>query len=151
MNYTMGVIYGSKNDKEKMAGAVSTFELFGIEVHEEDASAHRSPDRVAQLARTARENGFYGFVCGAGLAAHLAGAVAANTTLPVIGVPLSGGIAGGLDALLSTVQMPKGVVVGCVGVDNSRNAALLLIHMLSVTDPSIAAQLDDFRAGGFFS
>ena len=87
-------------------------------------------------------------ICGAGMAAHLAGVVAAHTTLPVIGVPLSGGLADGLDALLSTVQMPKGIPVATVAVNGSANAAVLAVEILAVSDPGLAAQLDEFRAAG---
>jgi 5-(carboxyamino)imidazole ribonucleotide mutase len=114
-------------------------------------SAHRTPDAVAELARGARKAGYVAFICGAGMAAHLAGACAAHTTLPVVGVPLSGGPLNGLDALYATVQMPKGVPVATVAVDGALNAALLVVQMLAVSDEGLAAALDDDRrqrAGG---
>src|SRR6478736_2134736 len=105
---------GSANDKDKMRPAVETLERFGVEADEQVLSAHRTPAKVVELASTARENGYAAFICGAGMAAHLAGVVAAHTTLPVIGVPISGGALNGVDALYSTVQMPKGIPVAAV-------------------------------------
>ena len=102
----VAVLMGSPSDKEKMAPAAATLAEFGIEVDERVLSAHRTPDEVAALARGARDDGYVAFICGAGMAAHLAGAVAANTTLPVVGVPLAGGALNGVDALYATVQMP---------------------------------------------
>ncbi len=97
-------------------------------------SAHRNPAQVVELVSSARENGYVAFICGAGMAAHLAGVVAAHTTLPVVGVPLSGGALNGVDALYSTVQMPKGIPVATVAVDGSMNAALLVVEMLAISD-----------------
>src|SRR5690606_6804693 len=105
-----------------------------------------TPAKVAELASTARENGYVAFICGAGMAAHLAGAVAAQTTLPVVGVPLSGGGIGGVDALYSTVQMPKGIPVATVAIDGSMNAALLVVQMLAITNDELAAKLAEHRA-----
>src|SRR5205807_4892205 len=137
---------GSPNDREKMAPAVKTLEEFGLEADEQVLSAHRTPDAVVAMARGARDNGYVAFICGAGMAAHLAGAVAAHTTLPVVGVPLSGGALNGVDALYATVQMPKGVPVATVAVDGALNAALLVVEMLAVTDEGLAKRLDDYRA-----
>jgi 5-(carboxyamino)imidazole ribonucleotide mutase len=109
-------------------------------------SAHRTPAKVAEFARGARESSYGVLICGAGMAAHLAGAVSAQTTLPVIGVPLSGGAIGGIDALYSTVQMPKGIPVATVAVDGSQNAALLAVEMLAITDDELAKRLAEFRA-----
>jgi 5-(carboxyamino)imidazole ribonucleotide mutase len=136
---------GSTSDAAKMAPAVETLRGFGIEVDERVLSAHRTPEAVAELAKGAREAGYVAFVCGAGMAAHLAGAVAAHTTLPVIGVPLSGGVLNGVDALYATVQMPKGVPVATVAIDGALNAALLVVQMLAVTDERLAAALADDR------
>ena len=108
-------------------------------------SAHRTPAVVADFARTARENGYAAIICGAGMAAHLAGAVAANTTLPVVGVPLSGGALNGIDALYATVQMPRGIPVATVAIDGAMNAALLVVQMLAITDAGLAEQLDTRR------
>jgi 5-(carboxyamino)imidazole ribonucleotide mutase len=139
---------GSPSDRERMAPAVQTLERFGVEADERVLSAHRSPDELAAFARSAREEGFAVMICGAGLAAHLAGAVAAHTTLPVIGVPLSGGPLSGQDALYSTVQMPRGVPVATVSIDGAANAAILAVEVLAVTDEKLARQLAEFRAGG---
>src|SRR5437763_13420172 len=136
---------GSPNDREKMAPASKTLEEFGVEATEHVLSAHRTPDRVAEFARAARDEGYVAIICGAGMAAHLAGAVAANTTLPVVGVPLSGGALNGVDALYATVQMPRGVPVATVAVDGALNAALLVIELLAVTDEGLAKRLDDYR------
>jgi len=104
-------------------------------------SAHRTPDQAAEFAITARENGFGAIIAAAGMAAHLAGAVAANTTLPVIGIPCAGGLMGGLDALLSTVQMPSGIPVATVAVGGGVNAALLAAQILAVEDAALAEKL----------
>jgi len=141
----VGVLMGSTSDAAKMAPAVETLRGFGIEVDERVASAHRTPEVVAELARGAREAGYAAFICGAGMAAHLAGAVAAHTTLPVVGVPLSGGALNGVDALYATVQMPKGVPVATVAIDGALNAALLVVEMLAITDERLAAALADDR------
>src|SRR5438105_6155906 len=136
---------GSPNDREKMAPAVQTLEEFGLEAEEHVLSAHRTPDRVAAFARRAREDGYAALICGAGMAAHLAGAAAAHTTLPVVGVPLSGGALGGLDALYATVQMPKGIPVATVAIDGALNAALLVVQMLAISDAGLAQKLADHR------
>src|SRR5438094_4734114 len=136
---------GSPNDRDKMAAAVTTLEEFGLEPHERVLSAHRTPDAVVEMARGARDDGFVAFICGAGMAAHLAGAVAANTTLPVVGVPLSGGALNGVDALYATVQMPKGIPVATVAIDGAMNAALLVVEMLAITDEELADALDARR------
>lgn len=141
----VAVLMGSASDAAKMAPAVETLRGFGIEVDERVASAHRTPEVVAELARGAREAGYAAFICGAGMAAHLAGAVAAHTTLPVVGVPLSGGALNGVDALYATVQMPKGVPVATVAIDGALNAALLVVEMLAITDERLAAALADDR------
>lgn len=142
----VAVLMGSPNDQAKMAPAVATLAEFGVEVDERVMSAHRSPAAVADFAGAARENGFAAVICGAGMAAHLAGAVAAHTTLPVIGVPLSGGALNGVDALYATVQMPRGIPVATVAVDGALNAALLAVQILAVTDVDLAHRLDERRA-----
>lgn len=144
----VAVLMGSPNDKEKMAGAAQMLERFGIEVDERVLSAHRNPHEVTAFAAGLRENGYVAAICGAGMAAHLAGVVAAHTTLPVVGVPLSGGALNGVDALYSTVQMPPGIPVATVAVDGSKNAGILVAEMLSITDETIAKALADFRAAG---
>jgi 5-(carboxyamino)imidazole ribonucleotide mutase len=144
----VAVLMGSPNDKDKMAGAAQMLERFGIEVDERVLSAHRTPHEVAEFASGLRGNGYVAAICGAGMAAHLAGVVAAHTTLPVVGVPLSGGALNGVDALYATVQMPKGIPVATVAVDGSANAGILVAEMLSITDGEIAKRLEEFRAAG---
>lgn len=141
----VAILMGSPNDRDKMQPAADTLERFGITADVHVMSAHRNPAKVTALASGAREAGYVALICGAGMAAHLAGVVAAHTTLPVIGVPLSGGAIGGIDALYSTVQMPKGIPVATVAIDGSMNAALLVVSMISVTDAEMAAKLDSFR------
>jgi 5-(carboxyamino)imidazole ribonucleotide mutase len=142
----IAVLMGSASDRDKMAPAADTLARFGIEADVRVMSAHRSPALVAELASTGREQGYAAFICGAGMAAHLAGVVAAHTTLPVIGVPLSGGALNGVDALYATVQMPKGIPVATVAVDGAMNAALLAVQILAVDDEVLAKQLADHRA-----
>jgi len=137
---------GSASDAEAMRNAADTLALFGVEYRMTVASAHRTPDRVERIVSAARSEGYGAIIAGAGLAAHLAGVCASRTTLPVIGVPLSGGTLVGVDALLSTVQMPPGVPVATVGIDNSTNAALLAVRILAVGDPDLAARLEDARS-----
>jgi 5-(carboxyamino)imidazole ribonucleotide mutase len=141
----VAVLMGSPNDRAKMAPAAETLARFGIEADVRVLSAHRTPDKVVELARTARTGGYVAFICGAGMAAHLAGAVAANTTLPVVGVPLSGGGLNGVDALYATVQMPKGIPVATVAIDGAVNAALLVVQMLAVSDERLADLLAEHR------
>ena len=145
MTYKVAVLMGSPNDRDKMQPAVDILERFGIEADVRVHSAHRTPEKVAALASTAREDGYSAFICGAGMAAHLAGAVAAQTTLPVIGVPLSGGALNGVDALYATVQMPKGIPVATVAIDGSQNAGLLVVQMLAITDEALAGKLAEHR------
>ena len=141
----VAVLMGSANDQPKMAPAVETLRSFGVPVDEHVMSAHRTPAKVAAFASSAREEGYGVIICGAGMAAHLAGAVSAQTTLPVIGVPLSGGAIGGVDALYATVQMPRGIPVATVAIDGAQNAALLAVEILAVTDDGLAKQLADYR------
>jgi 5-(carboxyamino)imidazole ribonucleotide mutase len=147
----VAILMGSASDEEKMRPAGETLQRFGIEVDERVLSAHRNPEQVTSLASSARENGYVAFICGAGMAAHLAGMVAAHTTLPVVGVPCSGGALNGVDALYSTVQMPKGIPVATDAIDGALNAALLVVEMLAITDEGLQKALAEDRrerAGG---
>jgi 5-(carboxyamino)imidazole ribonucleotide mutase len=137
---------GSANDQAKMAPALEALASFGVEATEHVMSAHRTPASVAAFAASARDSGYGVIICGAGMAAHLAGAVAGQTTLPVIGVPLSGGAIGGIDALYATVQMPRGIPVATVAIDGSANAAILAVEILAVTDAGLADRLAGYRA-----
>ena len=130
----VGILVGSESDRERMQGAFDVLEQEGIGYEFDVRSAHRSPDSVAEYARTARARGLRVLICGAGLAAALPGAVAAHTDLPVIGVPLKSSLSvlDGLDALLAISQMPPGVPVATVGVDNARNAAALAVRILRI-------------------
>lgn len=141
----VAVLMGSEKDLPKMQACIEVLTEFGIEHDVHVMSAHRTPDRVTTFARAARSDGYGVVICGAGKAAHLAGAVAAHTTLPVIGVPIAAGALGGLDALLATVQMPTGIPVSTVAVDGSANAAYLAASILSVTDPKVAERLTAYR------
>ena len=141
----VGVLMGSANDRDKMQPGVDTLEAFGLEADVRVLSAHRNPAEVVDLVSRARADGYVAFICGAGMAAHLAGVVAAHTTLPVVGVPLSGGALIGVDALYSTVQMPKGIPVATVAIDGSLNAALLVVEMLASADPALAEELEADR------
>jgi 5-(carboxyamino)imidazole ribonucleotide mutase len=146
MTRKVAVLMGSANDGPKMAAALETLKDFGVEATEHVMSAHRTPTRVVSFSAQARAEGYGVIICAAGMAAHLAGAVAAQTTLPVIGVPLSGGAIGGIDALYATVQMPRGIPVATVAIDGAVNAALLAVEILAVTDEGLAERLADYRA-----
>ena len=128
----VGILVGSESDRERMQGALDVLDQEGIGYELDVRSAHRTPDAVAEYARMARERGLRVLICGAGLAAALPGAVAAHTDLPVIGVPLKSSLSvlDGLDALLAIAQMPPGVPVATVGVDNAKNAAALAVRIL---------------------
>ena len=142
----VAVLMGSESDREKMAKGVRILEEFGVEHEWHTMSAHRTPAKVAEFVGSARDNGFAAVICGAGMAAHLAGAAAAHTSLPVIGVPMSGGALNGVDALYATVQMPTGLPVATVAIDGAANAALLAVQILAVTDEKLAARLEEYRA-----
>ena len=142
----IGVIMGSDSDLPAVQKATDTLNALGIPFEAHIFSAHRTPDEAAGFARTAREGGFGALICFAGMAAHLAGAVAANTTLPVIGVPCRGGALDGLDALLSTVQMPSGIPVATVAIGGGANAAILAAEILAVEDETIARALSEKRS-----
>lgn len=118
---------------------------FGIQTDTRVMSAHRQPQEVAQFASTARNRGYFAIICGAGMAAHLAGAVSSRTTLPVVGVPLSGSALSGMDALYATVQMPKGIPVATVAVDTSVNAGILVAQMIGAKDFEMAEKIEAMR------
>jgi len=136
---------GSDKDAASMQPAADVLDRFGVPHEVHVMSAHRTPGKVAAFATAARGAGFGAIICGAGKAAHLAGAVAAHTTLPVIGVPLAAGTLGGLDALLATVQMPTGIPVATVAVDGAANAGYLAVALLAANDTTLAARLDAYR------
>lgn len=140
------ILMGSASDRERMKPASDVLAEFGVEHEVAVMSAHRNPAAVADFVGGARAAGFGVVICGAGMAAHLAGAAAAHTTLPVIGVPLSGSALNGVDALYATVQMPRGLPVGTVAIDGAANAAILAVEILAVTDDALAAKLADYRA-----
>ena len=142
---TVGIVMGSASDASVMEDAVETLREFGIPVEVRALSAHRTPDDVREFARGAEARGFKVLIAAAGGAAHLAGVMAAATPLPVIGVPISLGGLGGLDSLLAMVQMPKGVPVATVAVNGARNAALLAVRILALSDDALAAELDERR------
>ncbi|HKA85425.1 MAG TPA: 5-(carboxyamino)imidazole ribonucleotide mutase [Acidimicrobiales bacterium] len=141
----VAILMGSASDRDKMAPAADILTRYGVEADVRVMSAHRTPAAVADFASSARDGGYAAIICGAGMAAHLAGAVAGHTTLPVIGVPLSGGALNGVDALYATVQMPKGIPVATVAIDGAMNAALLAVQMLAIDDLELAAALAKHR------
>ena len=144
----VGVIMGSDSDLGVVEKAVNTLKDFGVPTEVHVFSAHRTPVQAADFAKNAKDNGFGAIICAAGMAAHLAGAIAANTTLPVIGIPVQSKNLGGMDALLSTVQMPSGIPVATVAIDGATNAALLAIQILAVEDAELANKLDAARKAG---
>jgi len=139
------LILGSESDLPVAEGAFSVLKDFNIGYEAHIWSAHRTPELAADFAKTARERGFGVIIAFAGMAAHLAGALAAHTTLPVIAVPCKGGILDGLDALLSSVQMPKGVPVACVAVNGGANAAILAAEILALGDAALAEKLLNYK------
>ena len=143
----IAIIMGSDSDLPVVKKAADTLSSFGVPYEMHVYSAHRTPEQARVFSANARANGFGAIIAAAGMAAHLAGALATNTTLPVIGIPMkSGTFTNGLDALLSTVQMPSGIPVATVAVDGAVNAALLAIQILAVTDTDLAEKLDAKRA-----
>ena len=142
----VAVIMGSTSDLPVAEKAIQTLKEYGIETEVRVLSAHRCPNEAREFAASARESGFSCIIALAGMAAHLAGAMAANTTLPVIGVPCSGAKLDGMDALLSTVQMPSGFPVATVALNGAKNAAYLAVAILAVADEELAGKLDKFRA-----
>ena len=141
----VAVIMGSDSDLKVMQGAIDMLRQFEVPFAVRVISAHRTPEDARDFAASAIENGFGAIICGAGKAAHLAGAFAANTTLPVIGIPIKSSTLDGLDALLSTVQMPSGMPVATVAIDGAANAALLAVQMLALSDEALAAKLVSYR------
>ncbi len=141
----VAVMMGSDSDLPIVQKALDTLSSFGVPYEAHVFSAHRTPEQARDFSRAARANGFGAIICAAGMAAHLAGAVAANTTLPVIGIPIQSKGLGGMDALLSTVMMPPGIPVATVAIDGAVNAALLSIQILAVEDQALAAKLDEKR------
>lgn len=141
----VAVIMGSDSDWPVVQAACTQLDEFGIPYEAHILSAHRTPAAAAQFAQDARQNGFGVLICAAGMAAHLAGAFAGNSTLPVIGIPLKGGAMDGLDALLATVQMPSGIPVATVALNGAKNAAVLAAQMLAIHDARIAALLAEDR------
>ena len=141
----VGIIMGSKSDLPKLEKAIDILKRFEVPYEVHIFSAHRTPLEARDFSVNARANGFGVIIGAAGMAAHLAGAIAANTTIPVIGIPINASSLGGMDALLSTVQMPSGIPVATVGIDGASNAALLAIEILSLSDDSLAAKLDAER------
>ena len=144
----IALIMGSKSDLPLMEGAFKVLDEFGVGYAAHVMSAHRTPERAAEFAATARDKGFKVIVCAAGMAAHLAGVMAAHTILPVLGIPVASEPFQGLDALLATVQMPPGIPVGTVttGKAGAKNAALLAIAILALSDKALAEKLKEFRA-----
>ena len=141
----VAVIIGSDSDWPIVKAACTQLKELDIPFEAHILSAHRTPAAAAEFAKAARANGFGAIICAAGMAAHLAGAFAANTTLPVIGIPMKGGAMDGLDALLATVQMPSGIPVATVALNGAKNAAVLAAQILAVSDDVLAAKLDKAR------
>ncbi|MBR6459800.1 MAG: 5-(carboxyamino)imidazole ribonucleotide mutase [Actinomycetaceae bacterium] len=141
----VGIVMGSKSDLPVVEKATSVLKDFGVPYEMHIYSAHRTPAEAAYFASTARENGFGVIIAAAGMAAHLAGALAAQTTLPVIGIPIKSSL-DGLDALLATVQMPSGIPVATVAIDGAKNAAFLAVQMLAIEDSELADKLAETRA-----
>lgn len=142
----VGIVMGSDSDLPILHKAMDTLDELGIPYEAHVYSAHRTPEQARQFAIHARENGFGALIAAAGMAAHLAGAIAANSTLPVIGIPCKSTTLDGIDALLSTVQMPSGIPVATVAINGGVNAALLAAQILAVSDEALAAKLDAKRA-----
>ena len=141
----IAVVMGSDSDLPVVEKAINTLKEYGVPFEVHVYSAHRTPDEAADFAAKARENGFGAIIAAAGMAAHLAGAMAARSTLPVVGIPVKSVSLDGVDALLSTVQMPSGMPVATVAINGAVNAALLCIQMLAITDEGLAAKLDEAR------
>lgn len=142
----VAVIMGSDSDFPVVSGAVKTLKEYDVPVEVHVMSAHRTPAQAAEFSSKAKENGFRVIIAAAGKAAHLAGVLAAHTTIPVIGIPVKSSTLDGLDALLATVQMPKGIPVATVAIDGADNAALLAVQMLALSDNALSAKLDKLKA-----
>ena len=145
----IAIIMGSDSDLPVVSKAADTLKSFGVPFEVHVFSAHRTPEEAKEFSCNARKNGFGAIIAAAGMAAHLAGAIAANTTLPVIGIPIKSAGLGGVDALLSTVQMPSGIPVATVAIDGAVNAALLCVEILAVTDSELAEKLDNKRKADY--
>ncbi len=141
----IGIIMGSDSDMPTVQKAIDTLKSFEVPYEVHIFSAHRTPVEAREFSLNARKNGFGAIIAAAGMAAHLAGAIAANTTLPVVGIPIKSGYLNGIDALLSTVQMPSGIPVATVAIDGAVNAALLCLQMLAIEDQELANRLDAKR------
>lgn len=141
----VGIIMGSDSDMPIVQKAIDTLNAFDVPYEVHIFSAHRTPVEARDFSINARKNGFGAIIAAAGMAAHLAGAIAANTTLPVVGIPIKSGYLNGIDALLSTVQMPSGIPVATVAIDGAVNAALLCIEMLAIEEPDLANRLEAKR------
>lgn len=142
----VAIIMGSDSDWPVVKSACTVLKDFGVPYEAHILSAHRTPEAATAFAKSARANGYGVILCAAGMAAHLAGAFAANTTLPVVGIPMKGGAMDGLDALLATVQMPSGIPVATVALNGAKNAAWLAAEILALGDEALAAKLDAERA-----
>ncbi len=146
MSKKVAILMGSDSDLPIVKGAINTLKGFGIEFEVHVMSAHRTPKLACDFASNARDNGFGVIICAAGKAAHLAGIIAAHTTLPVIGIPIKSSTMDGLDSLLSTVQMPKGIPVATVAIDGADNAGLLAVQMLAITSDELNTKLEKYKA-----
>ncbi len=141
----VAILMGSTSDYDIMSAAVETLDAFGVPYEKRVISAHRTPDLMFEYARSAKANGIDVIIAGAGGAAHVAGVIAGLTTVPVIGVPVRTQMMGGLDSLLSIVQMPGGIPVATVAINGAKNAALLAVQMLAIKDDALTAKLEEFR------
>ncbi|HWT74428.1 MAG TPA: 5-(carboxyamino)imidazole ribonucleotide mutase [Mobilitalea sp.] len=141
MSKKVAVLMGSDSDLPIVKGSINTLKSFGIPVEVHVMSAHRTPQQACDFSSSAKANGFGAIICAAGKAAHLAGIIAAHTTLPVIGIPIKSSTLDGLDALLATVQMPKGIPVATVAIDGADNAGILAAQILAISDDEISAKL----------
>ena len=145
----VGIIMGSDSDLPVVEKAMSTLDEYGVGYEVHVYSAHRTPAEAAEFTKNARKNGFGAIIAAAGMAAHLAGAIAANTTLPVIGIPVKSSNLEGMDALLSTVQMPPGIPVATVAINGAANAAHLAVQILAVEDANLAKKLEEVRNNAY--
>ena len=144
----VGIVMGSKSDLPVVEKAIAVLQEYGVPMEVRVLSAHRCPNEAREFAASARGSGFSCIIAAAGMAAHLAGAIAANTTLPVIGIPCKGATLDGMDALLSTVMMPSGIPVATVAIDGVKNAAILAVEILALGDEALTEKLEAFRAKG---
>lgn len=145
MSKKVAILMGSDSDLPIVKGAINTLKSFDVQVEVHVMSAHRTPQIACDFSASAKANGFGAIICAAGKAAHLAGIIAAHTTLPVIGIPIKSSTLDGLDALLATVQMPKGIPVATVAIDGADNAAILAVQMLAICDDELSAKLEQMK------